>query len=93
MKEYALKSEIAQRTLSDLGREDPQPSVKIPFIHQPFFSRSRAVSCSETLRSAERVGFEPTVAARATTVFETAPFVHSGTSPIYPANAIIAKKR
>ena len=33
------------------------------------------------LASAERVGFEPTVAARTTTVFETAPIVHSGTSP------------
>ena len=30
---------------------------------------------------AERVGFEPTVAHKTTTVFETAPFVHSGTSP------------
>ncbi len=30
---------------------------------------------------AERVGFEPTVATKATAVFETAPFVHSGTSP------------
>ena len=30
---------------------------------------------------AERVGFEPTVATRATTVFETVPFNHSGTSP------------
>ncbi len=30
---------------------------------------------------AERVGFEPTVAQRTTTVFETAPFNHSGTSP------------
>ena len=30
---------------------------------------------------AERVGFEPTVAHRTTTVFETAPFNHSGTSP------------
>jgi hypothetical protein len=27
------------------------------------------------------VGFEPTVAQRTTTVFETAPFNHSGTSP------------
>ena len=32
-------------------------------------------------QSAERVGFEPTVARRATTVFETAPFIHSGISP------------
>src|SRR5512140_318067 len=32
-------------------------------------------------RLAERVGFEPTVATRATTVFETVPFNHSGTSP------------
>ncbi len=31
---------------------------------------------------AERVGFEPTVTTRATTVFETAPIGHSGTSPI-----------
>jgi hypothetical protein len=30
---------------------------------------------------AERVGFEPTVAQRTTTVFETAPFSHCGTSP------------
>ena len=30
---------------------------------------------------AERVGFEPTVAQRTTTVFETAPFNRSGTSP------------
>jgi hypothetical protein len=30
---------------------------------------------------AERVGFEPTVAQRATTVFETVPFSRSGTSP------------
>jgi hypothetical protein len=30
---------------------------------------------------AERVGFEPTVARRATTVFETVPFNRSGTSP------------
>jgi hypothetical protein len=30
---------------------------------------------------AERVGFEPTVAARTTTVFETVPFGRSGTSP------------
>ena len=30
---------------------------------------------------AERVGFEPTVATRTTTVFETVPFDHSGTSP------------
>ena len=35
---------------------------------------------------AERVGFEPTVTARATTVFETAPIVHSGTSPSKPPN-------
>ena len=30
---------------------------------------------------AERVGFEPTMTTRAITVFETAPFNHSGTSP------------
>ena len=30
---------------------------------------------------AERVGFEPTVATRTTTVFETVPFNRSGTSP------------
>jgi hypothetical protein len=34
------------------------------------------------LRVAERVGFEPTVTTRATTVFETAPIGRSGTSPI-----------
>ncbi len=31
--------------------------------------------------SAERVGFEPTMATRATTVFETVPINRSGTSP------------
>ena len=31
--------------------------------------------------SAEREGFEPPVPARSTTVFETAPFDHSGISP------------
>ncbi len=38
----------------------------------------RSQFCSEV---AERVGFEPTVPARGTTVFETAPIDHSGTSP------------
>jgi hypothetical protein len=33
-------------------------------------------------RMAERVGFEPTVTQKATTVFETAPIDHSGTSPM-----------
>src|SRR5512138_1949714 len=33
------------------------------------------------IRIAERVGFEPTVATRTTTVFETVPFNRSGTSP------------
>lgn len=32
---------------------------------------------------AEGVGFEPTVAMKATTVFETVPFVHSGTLPLF----------
>jgi hypothetical protein len=31
---------------------------------------------------AEGVGFEPTVATRTTTVFETVPIVHSGTPPM-----------
>ncbi len=43
-------------------------------------------------RPAERVGFEPTVATRATAVFETAPFVHSGTSPV-SSQAIIPELR
>ena len=33
---------------------------------------------------AERVGFEPTVPHRGTTVFETAPIDRSGTSPVWP---------
>ena len=32
--------------------------------------------------AAERVGFEPTVETSSTTVFETVPFNHSGTSPV-----------
>ncbi len=32
-------------------------------------------------KTAERVGFEPTVTNKATTVFETVPIGHSGTSP------------
>ncbi len=39
-------------------------------------------NASGILRPAERVGFEPTVVHRATTVFETVPFNHSGTSPV-----------
>jgi hypothetical protein len=39
------------------------------------------VNCFTYKRVAERVGFEPTVVQRATTVFETAPINHSGTSP------------
>ena len=35
--------------------------------------------------SAERVGFEPTVATGTTTVFETVPFNRSGTSPMITA--------
>jgi hypothetical protein len=38
---------------------------------------------------AERVGFEPTVATRTTTVFETVPFNRSGTSPNSGANYIL----
>ncbi len=36
---------------------------------------------------AERVGFEPTVPVKGTTVFETAPFDHSGTSPQWGPSA------
>ena len=35
-------------------------------------------------RMAEREGFEPSVPARGTTVFETAPIDRSGTSPLRP---------
>ena len=35
---------------------------------------------------AERVGFEPTVGTSPTTVFETVPFNHSGTSPVCGRN-------
>ncbi len=43
----------------------------------------RVANCapSQTCFQAERVGFEPTMTTRAITVFETAPFNHSGTSP------------
>ncbi len=43
--------------------------------------RFKNASKTLTFCVAERVGFEPTVTKKATTVFETAPFVHSGTSP------------
>jgi hypothetical protein len=39
-----------------------------------------------SLRPAERVGFEPTVGTSPTTVFETVPFNHSGTSPMGAAH-------
>ncbi len=35
----------------------------------------------DVLCEAERVGFEPTVTLTATTLFESAPISHSGTSP------------
>jgi hypothetical protein len=43
----------------------------------------------DVLFSAERVGFEPTVAQWTTTVFETVPFNRSGTSPCGGANYIL----
>jgi hypothetical protein len=71
-------------------------SIKWWLMFSPSCHGSRAVYASKivlTLRlvvdfsgegmkySAEREGFEPSVAPKATTVFETAPIVHSGTSP------------
>ncbi len=69
----------------------------LPAPSEPCFIRRRVAACalgalfyqaeSGCLRprshgfKAERVGFEPTVVQRATTVFETAPINHSGTSP------------
>ncbi len=80
MKGMHFKSEIAQRELSDLRSQT---------LHSLAYSSKRlrpaisaAFAAMRILRPAERVGFEPTVAVRPTTVFETAPFVHSGTSPI-----------
>ncbi len=57
-----------------IGRSSlvPGPLVRVPIDRE---------SLRNELDSAERVGFEPTVATRATTVFETVPFNHSGTSP------------
>ena len=47
--------------------------------------------CVFALIQAEGVGFEPTVAIKATTVFETVPIGHSGTLPesavSYPARS------
>ena len=56
------------------------------------------ISVNSRIRSAERVGFEPTVDTRSTTVFETAPFNHSGTSPVrkiiaYLQNTLRQKQR
>jgi hypothetical protein len=39
-------------------------------------------SAAGYLGFAEREGFEPSVPPRSTTVFETAPFDHSGISPV-----------
>ena len=46
---------------------------------------NETLKVSKTFRVslAERVGFEPTVAQRTTTVFETVPFNRSGTSPVF----------
>jgi hypothetical protein len=43
--------------------------------------RVAIVAHSKRPKGAERVGFEPTVTTKATTVFETAPIGRSGTSP------------
>ena len=43
--------------------------------------RTRFLKETWFLSLAEGVGFEPTVAIKTTTVFETVPFVHSGTLP------------
>jgi hypothetical protein len=85
MKGMHFKSMIAQRKLSDLGREWLVNIHHAGVYLQHFDIRSPSVADGEdalkVIRSAERVGFEPTVGQRPTTVFETAPFNHSGTSP------------
>jgi hypothetical protein len=53
---------------------------KPPGFHRATLNQHSSISNSQ----AERVGFEPTVGARPTTVFETAPIGHSGTSPNSP---------
>jgi hypothetical protein len=53
-------------------------------ISQRVFSGEELIVNHEKVRknkTAERVGFEPTVTKLATTVFETAPIGRSGTSP------------
>jgi hypothetical protein len=45
------------------------------------FQQIESRQANKNLHIAERVGFEPTVARKATTVFETVPFNRSGTSP------------
>ena len=52
--------------------------IRQPFLASTLGARNRTHGFSSHL--AERVGFEPTV-PEGTAVFETAPFVHSGTSP------------
>jgi hypothetical protein len=47
----------------------------------PATSRCYADGFGEDVTLAEREGFEPSVPARGTTVFETAPIDRSGTSP------------
>jgi hypothetical protein len=50
-------------------------------ISEALFSFDSSALFNVAGEVAERVGFEPTVPARGTTVFETAPIDHSGTSP------------
>jgi hypothetical protein len=51
---------------------------------------ARAPWTARALGMAERVGFEPTVPQSDTTVFETVPFNHSGTSPSWVAGDVNA---
>ena len=59
---------------SHLRPHDVNPRESLVFLFHPF-------GCVEFRGLAERVGFEPSVDTKPTTVFETVPFNNSGTSP------------
>ena len=66
MKGMHLKSEIAQLELSDLGREDharrkPSVTLTVRITKRLRPAVSAALLLEDLIRSAERVGFEPTV--------------------------------
>jgi hypothetical protein len=77
------KTRPVRRVLAEREEFDIVPDRGIPSPNGDPRQHAKTRPAGRVL--AEREGFEPSVATRTTAVFETAPFNHSGTSPVMRA--------